>query len=362
MASQYKVVLKAIGNSKINVIKAVREITPSLGLQEAKALVESLGTVAEGVNAELAAEYKAQLEAAGAMVGVVPCDTAAQFKVVLKATGGSKINVIKAVRDITPGLGLQEAKALVESLGTVADGIDAEAAAEYKAKLEAAGATVEIVAMAEPGAGPAKPARDLAISELTSQITGLSAEIIARLADEKGTKTPEGIKSLADIRRNGGVPEVQGLSPEDRSKLEAHAYLSLVSDEPEDSRKLIDAGMAGIAEIATMSGSRFVQKAKTVDVAEEKAKVIHAKAWAANAFMTNVVTEARAGLANDLRAKDVFGLDDLFPRQGGYDERVSAVSPAAYLADLLDYVCTSSSSKYDFAVSRGVDRLEAGSP
>jgi hypothetical protein len=146
-----------------------------------------------------------------------------QYKVVLKAIGGNKINVIKAVREITPGLGLQEAKALVESLGTVAEGLSAEEAAKYRAKLETVGATVEIVAMAEVGVGPAKPARDLEIGDLTGQIAGLSADVIARLETEKG------IKTLADIRRNGGLPEVQGLTPEIRSNLEAHAYLSLVS-------------------------------------------------------------------------------------------------------------------------------------
>jgi large subunit ribosomal protein L7/L12 len=69
-ASEFKVVLKEIGANKINVIKAVREVT-SLGLKEAKDLVEAAPkSVKEGVNKEEAASIKAKLEAAGAVVEV----------------------------------------------------------------------------------------------------------------------------------------------------------------------------------------------------------------------------------------------------------------------------------------------------
>ena len=66
-----------------------------------------------------------------------------EFDVVLKDAGGSKINVIKEVRGIT-GLGLKEAKELVEAGGKVKEGADKAEAEEIKAKLEAAGATVEL--------------------------------------------------------------------------------------------------------------------------------------------------------------------------------------------------------------------------
>ena len=66
-----------------------------------------------------------------------------EFDVILKAAGASKINVIKEVRGIT-GLGLKEAKDLVEAGGKVKEGASKAEADEIKAKLEAAGATVEL--------------------------------------------------------------------------------------------------------------------------------------------------------------------------------------------------------------------------
>lgn len=67
---EFTVILKAIGENKISVIKAVREVTP-LGLKEAKDLVESAPKpVAEGVNKEDAANMKKKLEEAGATVEI----------------------------------------------------------------------------------------------------------------------------------------------------------------------------------------------------------------------------------------------------------------------------------------------------
>ena len=66
------------------------------------------------------------------------------FDVVMTSFGGNKISVIKEVRAIT-GLGLKEAKELVESAPkAVKEGVPAAEAEEIKAKLEAAGATVEL--------------------------------------------------------------------------------------------------------------------------------------------------------------------------------------------------------------------------
>jgi large subunit ribosomal protein L7/L12 len=65
------------------------------------------------------------------------------FNVVLKSAGASKINVIKEVRAIT-GLGLKEAKDLVDNGGNIKEGVSKEEATEIKAKLEAAGAEIEV--------------------------------------------------------------------------------------------------------------------------------------------------------------------------------------------------------------------------
>ncbi len=66
-----------------------------------------------------------------------------EFDVVLKDVGPKKINVIKEVRALT-GLGLKEAKEVVDGLGTVMEAVSKEAATEAKAKLEEAGAVVEL--------------------------------------------------------------------------------------------------------------------------------------------------------------------------------------------------------------------------
>jgi large subunit ribosomal protein L7/L12 len=94
-------------------------------------------------------EYGIEPAAGGAVMMAGPADGAAaeeektEFDVVLKNAGASKINVIKEVRGIT-GLGLKEAKDLVEAGGKIKEGVDKAEAEDVKAKLEAAGAEVEL--------------------------------------------------------------------------------------------------------------------------------------------------------------------------------------------------------------------------
>lgn len=65
------------------------------------------------------------------------------FNVELKSAGGNKIAVIKVIREIT-GLGLKEGKDLADNGGIVKEGVSKDDAADMKAKLEEAGATVEV--------------------------------------------------------------------------------------------------------------------------------------------------------------------------------------------------------------------------
>ena len=81
--------------------------------------------------------------AAGGDAGGAAEEEKTEFDVVLKNAGASKINVIKEVRGIT-GLGLKEAKDLVEAGGKIKEGVDKAEAEEIKGKLEAAGAEVEL--------------------------------------------------------------------------------------------------------------------------------------------------------------------------------------------------------------------------
>jgi large subunit ribosomal protein L7/L12 len=82
--------------------------------------------------------------AAPGAAAAAPAEVKDEFSVVLAAAGDKKINVIKAVREIT-GLGLKEAKDLVEAAPkSVKDGVPKADAEKLKAKLEAEGAKVEL--------------------------------------------------------------------------------------------------------------------------------------------------------------------------------------------------------------------------
>lgn len=76
--------------------------------------------------------------------GAAAAEEKTSWKVILKAGGEQKINVIKAVKELT-GLGLKESKDMVEGAPkTVKEGLKKEDAEEMKKKLEAVGATVEL--------------------------------------------------------------------------------------------------------------------------------------------------------------------------------------------------------------------------
>ena len=84
---------------------------------------------------------------AGAGGGAAPAaaEEKTSFEVILKEMGSNKIGVIKEVRGAVPGLGLAEAKALVEGAPkTIKEGVTKAEAEEIKKKIEAAGAKVEI--------------------------------------------------------------------------------------------------------------------------------------------------------------------------------------------------------------------------
>ncbi|MGB0940052.1 MAG: 50S ribosomal protein L7/L12 [Candidatus Puniceispirillaceae bacterium] len=104
----------------------------------AKLLEEKWGVSAAAAPVAVAAV------AGGDAGGATAAEEKSEFDVVLAAAGASKINVIKEVRTIT-GLGLKEAKDLVEGAPKpVKEGVAKAEAEEIKAKLEEAGATVEL--------------------------------------------------------------------------------------------------------------------------------------------------------------------------------------------------------------------------
>ena len=79
--------------------------------------------------------------AAAPAAAAAPVEEKTEFNVVLKDFGANKIAVIKAIREIT-GLGLVEAKTLVEKLGTIKEAVAKDEADKIIAKLKEAGATV----------------------------------------------------------------------------------------------------------------------------------------------------------------------------------------------------------------------------
>ena len=68
-----------------------------------------------------------------------------EFDVILKSAGAQKLKVIKVVREVKPGLGLKEAKELVDGApSTLAEGVSKDAAEELKKKMDEVGAEIEI--------------------------------------------------------------------------------------------------------------------------------------------------------------------------------------------------------------------------
>ena len=94
-----------------------------------------------GVEAAAPVAVAAVAAAGGAEGGAAEEKT--EFDVVLKEAGGQKLKVIKEVRAIT-GLGLKEAKELVEKGGAIKEGVSKEEAEELKKKLEEVGAVIEL--------------------------------------------------------------------------------------------------------------------------------------------------------------------------------------------------------------------------
>lgn len=120
----------------------VVEYLKGMTLLEASELVKELEEVF-GVSAAAAAAPMMMAAPAGDTGAAAEEQTA--FDVVLTAAGGNKIAVIKVVREVVAGLGLKEAKELVDSAPkALKEGVSKDEAEEIKAKLTEAGATVEV--------------------------------------------------------------------------------------------------------------------------------------------------------------------------------------------------------------------------
>jgi large subunit ribosomal protein L7/L12 len=123
-------------------LQQLEEQIVGLSLLDAAALVKKLEERL-GVSAAAAAPVMVA-GGGGAAAGAAPAEEKTEFTVVLKDVGANKINVIKAVREVT-SLGLKEAKDLVDGAPkNVKEGVSKEEAETIKKKFAEAGATVEV--------------------------------------------------------------------------------------------------------------------------------------------------------------------------------------------------------------------------
>jgi large subunit ribosomal protein L7/L12 len=119
----------------------LEESIVGLSLLDAAQLVKKLE---ERLGVSAAAAAPVAVAGGGGAAAAAPAEEKTEFTVVLTAAGANKINVIKAVREVT-SLGLKEAKDLVEGAPKVLkEGVAKAQADEWKKKLEAEGAKVEI--------------------------------------------------------------------------------------------------------------------------------------------------------------------------------------------------------------------------
>ena len=127
--------------TKEEIIEAVSNMTVLELSELVKALEEKFGVSAA---APVAVAAVAAPAAGGAAPAAADAEEQTEFEIILKEVGPEKIKVIKAVRELT-NLGLKEAKDLVDGApSSVKKGVNKEEAAAAKAKLEEAGAVVEV--------------------------------------------------------------------------------------------------------------------------------------------------------------------------------------------------------------------------
>jgi large subunit ribosomal protein L7/L12 len=131
MADTDKLVEQLSGLSVLEIAGLVKQLEEKWGVSAAAPVAVAAGPAAAG--------------AAGGGAAAAPAEEKSTYEVILKEMGANKIGVIKEVRAAVPGLGLAEAKALVEGAPkTIKEGVTKAEAEEIKKKIEAAGAKVEI--------------------------------------------------------------------------------------------------------------------------------------------------------------------------------------------------------------------------
>lgn len=192
-----------------------------------------------------------------------------------------------------------------------------------------------------PVSVPAEPDPSPTVNELTNSLGLELSPPLKRFLRERNLNT------LADIRTAGGLQFLEG-APDDLAvaTLDAHANLDVLSTDSEQNQMLIDRRYGSIQDIAGTTQADFVHAlADAVD--DEAAAQIHTVARAEVDVLNNILTHVRAEVGNGFPSPLPQGSDDgsdpvteLLTETCQCRNCDAAVSPLAYLADLLDYATT----------------------
>jgi hypothetical protein len=191
------------------------------------------------------------------------------------------------------------------------------------------------------------------------RIPDLPDHAIAEIANRAGLEIPpalasflheRGLRSVADIRRAGGLRRLDGVPDADAAAvaaLDAHASLSVLSADIVETDALVGRGFDSIAAVARVPRARFVRDTHDT-LGDYRAGELHTVARAQYDVLSNVLTGLRADAANGYPVARKGDMGDLltphkpeaqpmFPRTCSCADCEAAVSPMAYLADLIDY-------------------------
>ncbi|WP_227677712.1 ribosomal protein L7/L12 [Psychrobacter sp. H8-1] len=146
----YKITIKSAQLDTPDTKAAIKHVLEKMvgynHLEKINNLINFGGVVGERYSKETANDYAKQLRNAGAVVEVEEIETETTeelFRVILTSAGTNKIQVIKAIRELTK-LGLKESKNITDELGVIGDKLTLEKASRYKKTLEAVGAKVNL--------------------------------------------------------------------------------------------------------------------------------------------------------------------------------------------------------------------------
>ncbi|MCP4702907.1 MAG: hypothetical protein GY862_39505 [Gammaproteobacteria bacterium] len=182
-----------------------------------------------------------------------------------------------------------------------------------------------------------------------------SSPAIGELSEQLDLQIPAGlnwflkkqkIATLADLRRTGGLSRMEGLpAASDDSvvaALEAHANLSAVSNDIAANTAMVNKRYSSVYAIARTPRSKFVTDIQPA-LGDFKASQTQIAAFAQARLATQIMTGIAANVANGFNPGiivDDFNIAEWVKRECGCEDCESAVSPLAYLADLLEYAIT----------------------